>query len=70
MSPMSAPRPASDRHIVLRLPRHTLKIAGIAATQRSRRVAGRRHLALDRYRAIAASDRCVDRRGAASGTWR
>ncbi|MFA4186695.1 hypothetical protein P2C69_19800, partial [Xanthomonas perforans] len=27
---MSAPRPASDRHIVLRLPRHTLKIAGIA----------------------------------------
>ncbi|TQV34490.1 energy transducer TonB, partial [Xanthomonas perforans] len=30
VSPMSAPRPASDRHIVLRLPRHTLKIAGIA----------------------------------------
>lgn len=27
---MPAPRPASDRHIVLRLPRHTLKIAGIA----------------------------------------
>lgn len=27
---MSAPSPASDRHIVLRLPRHTLKIAGIA----------------------------------------
>ncbi|MCF5941535.1 energy transducer TonB, partial [Xanthomonas perforans] len=27
---MSAPRAASDRHIVLRLPRHTLKIAGIA----------------------------------------
>ncbi|AAM40888.1 energy transducer TonB [Xanthomonas campestris pv. campestris] len=30
VSPMPAPRPASDRHIVLRLPRHTLKIAGIA----------------------------------------
>ncbi|MFC7521915.1 energy transducer TonB [Xanthomonas populi] len=27
---MPAPRPASDRQIVLRLPRHTLKIAGIA----------------------------------------
>ncbi|MCC4588154.1 energy transducer TonB [Xanthomonas sp. NCPPB 1067] len=27
---MPAPRSASDRHIVLRLPRHTLKIAGIA----------------------------------------
>ncbi|MEE7558577.1 energy transducer TonB, partial [Xanthomonas sp. Kuri4-2] len=27
---MSAPRPRSDRPIVLRLPRHTLKIAGIA----------------------------------------
>lgn len=30
VSPMPAPRPASDRQIVLRLPRHTLKIAGIA----------------------------------------
>lgn len=30
VSPMPAPRSASDRHIVLRLPRHTLKIAGIA----------------------------------------
>ncbi len=27
---MPAPRPTSDRQIVLRLPRHTLKIAGIA----------------------------------------